>query len=373
MNNLLFLLQKEFLQIFRNPTILRLIIIMPVVQLILIPLAADYEIKHISISVVDLDHSTYSKRLTNKLSASGYFQIKEYGSSYEKSLETVGNGETDIILTIPQNFEKDLIKENKNKIHLAADAVNGIRAGLGTAYAGQIIGNFNQEIRDELVQMPRFVDLPQIEITSANWYNPHFSYYLFMVPGIMAILITMVGSFLAALNIVAEKEIGTIEQLNVTPLKKHEFILGKLIPFWVLGLISITIGIVVAFLVFGIVPVGSFITIYVFSAVYLLGVLGIGLLVSTISDTQQQATLFAFFFMMIFILLGGLYTPIESMPDWAQWLTKINPPAYFIRVIRAIYIKGSSFSDLLPEFYAMIAFAVGFNFLAIRNYRKRSA
>ena len=150
-----------------------------------------------------------------------------------------------------------------------------------------------------------------------------------MVPGIMAILITMVGSFLAALNIVAEKEIGTIEQLNVTPLKKHEFILGKPIPFWVLGLISITIGIVVAFLVFGIVPVGSFITIYVFSAVYLLGVLGIGLLVSTISDTQQQATLFAFFFMMIFILLGGLYTPIESMPEWAQWLTKINPPALF--------------------------------------------
>ncbi len=373
MNNLFFLLQKEFRQIFRNPTILRMILIMPVLQLILIPLAADYEIKHIAISVIDLDHSPYSKRLTQKIAASDYFQLKEYGSSYQKSLETVGDGKTDIILTIPVNFEKDLIKESKSKIHLAADAVNGVRAGLGTAYAGQIIAAFNNEIREEWVQFPRYVEMPQIEITSANWYNPHINYYLFMVPGILAILVTMVGSFMAALNIVAEKEVGTIEQLNVTPLKKWQFILGKLIPFWVLGMASITIGMVVAFVIFRIIPVGSYFTVYAFSAVYLLGILGIGLLVSTFSDTQQQATLFAFFFMMIFILLGGLYTPIESMPEWSQWITKFNPPAYFIRVIRAVFIKGSAFSDLLPDFYAMIAFAIGFNWLAIRNYSKRSA
>lgn len=372
MNNLYYMLQKEFKQIFRNPTILRLILIMPVVQLILIPLAADYEIKNISVSIVDLDHSTYSRRLTQKFEASDYFKLKEYGSSYARSLITVGNGDTDIILTIPPSFEKDLIKENKNKLHVAADAVNGVRANLGVAYAAQIIAAFNQEIREEWVQMPRFVDRPQIEITSANWYNPHVNYYLFMVPGILAILVTMVGSFLTALNIVAEKEVGTIDQLNVTPLKKYQFILGKLIPFWVLGMLSVTIGMLVAFIVFGFIPVGSFLTIYVYSAVYLLGVLGIGLLVSTFAETQQQATLFAFFFMMIFILLGGLYTPIESMPDWAQWLTKINPPVYFIKAIRAVYIKGSSFQDLLPDLYAMIGFAFLFNGLAIWNFRKTS-
>lgn len=372
MNNLFFLLQKEFKQIFRNPAILRMILMMPIIQLIIIPLAADYEIKHISISVVDLDHSTYSKRLSQKLSASGYFELKEYSSSYLKSLKTVADGETDIILTIPSHFEKNLIKENKNKIHLAVDAVNGIRAGLGIAYAGQIILDFNNEIREEWVQLPRFVDLPQIEVTSANWYNPHINYRLFMVPGILAILVTMVGSFLTALNIVAENEVGTIEQLNVSPIKKYQFILGKLIPFWVLGMISITLGMIFAYLIFGIVPIGSYLTIYAYAAVYLLGVLGIGLLVSTFSDTQQQATLFAFFFMMIFILLGGLYTPIESMPKWAQYVTKFNPPAYFIKVIRAIFIKGSTFADLLPEFYAMCAFAIGFNWLAIRNYKKRS-
>ncbi|WP_304233443.1 ABC transporter permease [Jiulongibacter sediminis] len=373
MNTLKYLLQKEFKQIFRNPTILRLIFMMPIIQLILIPLAADYEIKQINISVVDQDHSPYSNRLTQKLLSTGYFQLAEYGNSYQESLKAVGDGAADIILTIPPGFEKQLIKEDGAKLHLAADAVNGIKAGLGTAYASQIIADFNREIREEWVQFPRFSPLPLVEITSAGWYNPHISYYLFMVPGILAILVTMVGSFLAALNIVAEKEAGTIEQINVTPVKKWQFVLGKLLPFWVLGMVSITLGMVVSFIVYSILPVGSFFTIYVFSAVYLLGVLGIGLLVSTFADTQQQATLFAFFFMMIFILLGGLYTPIESMPNWAQWLTKINPPAYFIEVIRAVYIKGSTFKDLLPDFGMMIAFAIGFNWLAVRNYRKRSA
>lgn len=373
MRNLIFILQKEFRQIFRNPTILRMIFVMPIMQLILIPLAADYEIKHISISVIDHDHSSYSRRLVQKLTASNYFQLVEYGDSYKQALKTVGDGNTDIILTIPSHFERELIKDSKASLHLAADAVNGVRAGLGTAYAGQIIGDFNREIREEWMVLPKFNDLPQIEITSASWFNPHFNYRLFMVPGVLAILVTMVGSFLAALNIVAEKEVGTIEQINVSPLKKHEFILGKLIPFWVLGMISITLGMVFSFVIFQIIPLGSYLTIYGFSAVYLLGVLGIGLLVSTFSDTQQQATLFAFFFMMVFILLGGLYTPIESMPKWAQMITAFNPPSYFIRVIRAVFIKGSTFSDMIPDFLAMVGFAIAFNFLAVMNYRKRSA
>ena len=373
MRNLTFLLQKEFRQIFRNPTILRMILMMPIIQLIVIPLAADYEIKQISISVVDRDHSPYSSKLVHKLTASGYFKLVEYTGSYNQAAKTVGTGQSDLILTIPPHFERDLIKFNKAKLHLAADAVNGVRAGLGTAYAAQMIGDFNREIREEWLLLPKFNEIPQIDITSANWFNPHFDYHLFMVPGILAILVTMVGAFLTALNIVAEKEVGTIEQINVTPLKKHEFILGKLIPFWVLGMVSITLGMIFAFLIFGILPVGSYLTIYAFSAIYLLGILGIGLLISTFADTQQQATLFSFFCMMVFILLGGLYTPIESMPDWAQWITRLNPPAYFIKVIRAVFIKGSRFADLLPEFLAMIGFAIGFNLLAIFNYRKRSA
>lgn len=373
MKNLPFLLQKEFKQIFRNPTILRLIFAMPIIQLILIPIAADFSVKNVGISIVDHDHSTYSRRLIQKLDASEYLHLVEYSPSYHHSTQTTGEGKADLIITIPAHFERDLIKENKAKIHLAADAVNGIKGGLGSGYASQIIGDFNREIREEWLVMPRHSEMPQIDITSANWYNSFINYRLFMVPGILVILVTMVGAFMTALNIVAEKEVGTIEQINVTPVKKYEFILGKLIPFWVLGLVSITIGMIIALIVFRIVPEGSLLTIYAFAATYLLGVLGIGLLISTFSDTQQQATLFSFFTMMVFILMSGLFTPIDSMPIWAQWITKVNPPAYFVRVIRAIYLKGSTFADLMPDFWAIVVFAIVFNALAVFNYRKRSA
>jgi ABC-2 type transport system permease protein len=373
MRNLSFILQKEFRQIFRDTTILRMMFIMPILQLILIPLAADYEVKHLSISVIDQDHSSYSRRLITKLTASDYFRLVQYDNNYSNALENVGNGKTDIVLTIPAHFERDLIKENSAKLALAADAVSNTKAGLGSSYASQIIADFNNEIREEWIQMPKFNELPQVQITTANWYNPHIDYHLFMVPGILAILVTMVGSFLASLNIVSEKEIGTIEQINVTPIKKWEFILGKLIPFWVLGMITMTIGMIVAFVIFRIIPSGSYLTIYAFAAVFLLSVLGIGLLISTFTDSQQQATLFAFFFMMVFVLLSGLYTPVDSMPNWAKIIAYCNPPMYFVKVIRAVFIKGSEFSDLLPDFFAIIAFAIFFNGWAILNYSKRSA
>jgi ABC-2 type transport system permease protein len=373
MRNLSFILQKEFRQIFRDSTILRMMFMMPIVQLILIPFAADYEVKQLRISVIDHDRSQYSQRLIQKMTASNYFKLVEYGNSYTKATKKIGSGDSDFILTIPAHFERDLIKDNKAKLDLSADAVSGTKSGLGSGYAAQIIGEFNNEIREEWIQMPRNSEIPQIQITSANWYNPHTDYHLFMVPGILAILVTMVGSFLASLNIVSEKEIGTIEQINVTPIKKWEFILGKLIPFWLLGLFTMTLGMIVAFVIFGIVPTGSYLTVYAFAAVFLLSVLGVGLLLSTYSDTQQQATLFAFFFMMIFVLMSGLYTPIDSMPNWAKFIAHLNPPMYFVKVIRSIFLKGSTFADLKTEFYAICGFAVFFNTWAILNYRKRSA
>ncbi len=191
-----------------------------------------------------------------------------------------------------------------------------------------------------------------------------------MVPGILVVLVAMVGSFLASLNIVKEKEIGTIEQINVTPVKKYHFILGKLIPFWVLGLIILSIGLLISYVAYGIVPVGSLFTIYVFASAYLLAVLGLGLLVSTFCSTQQQAMLISFFMMMIFILLGGLYTPIESMPMWAQWITHLNPVSYFIDVMRLVILKGSNLADILPHLGIILIFALVLNSWAVINYRK---
>ncbi|HEV7780194.1 MAG TPA: ABC transporter permease [Chitinophagaceae bacterium] len=372
MRTLRFLLQKEFRQIFRDPSILRVILIMPVIQLLVLPWAADYEMKNIKLAVVDQDHSDYSRQLVNKISSSGYFILTDYTSSYDASLEQIEKDKADLVLQIPVNFEKDLVKEDEAQLFMALNAINGVKANIGGAYLRTIIQDFNSEVRTEWIQFPRFSPETQIETVSSNWYNPLMNYKFFMVPGILVILLTMVGSNLAAVNIVREKEIGTIEQINVTPIKKYHFVLGKLIPFWILGLVVLTIGLTISRVFYGIIPAGSFITIYVFAAVYLLAVLGLGLLVSTYCANQQQAMLLSFFLMMIFILLGGLYTSIDSMPEWAKWITRFNPVSYFIEVMRMVILKGSSLADIKYQLLTMLGFAAFFNGWAILNYRKRN-
>jgi ABC-2 type transport system permease protein len=209
-----------------------------------------------------------------------------------------------------------------------------------------------------------------IEINSSNWFNPLMNYNAFMVPGILAILVTTIGGFLSALNIVKEKEVGTIEQVNVTPIKKYVFIAGKLIPFWILGNVVFTIGLLVARWVYGIVPEGNLFALYGFLWLYLLAVLGFGLLISTFSETQQQAMFFMFFFNLIFILLGGLFTPIDSMPYWARMITHFNPLTYLIDVMRMVILKGSGWTDIWSHVKIIALFAVVLNAWAIWNYKK---
>jgi ABC-2 type transport system permease protein len=372
MRTLRFLLQKEFRQIFRDTSILRIIFVMPVIQLMILPWAADYEVKDIKLSVVDHDHSDYSRQLISKITASGYFLLQDYTTSYPVALHEVEKDKADLILEIPASFEKQLVKEDEATLFMAVNAINGVKANLGGAYLRSIIQDYNNEVRTEWIQFPRFSPETNIEITSSNWFNPLMNYKYFMVPGILVILVTMVGSFLAALNIVKEKEIGTIEQINVTPVKKYQFILGKLIPFWVLGLVVLSIGMLIARVAYGIIPAGNLFTIYIFAAVYLLAVLGLGLLVSTFTSTQQQAMLISFFMMMVFILLGGLYTSIDSMPGWAQAITKVNPVSYFIDVMRMVVLKGSSLADIKSHLFTVLGFAVFFNGWAVINYRKRN-
>ncbi len=372
MRALKFLLQKEFKQIFRDRGILRIIFIMPVIQLLVLPWAADYEIKNIKLAVVDHDHSAYSRKLVNKITSSGYFILTEYTDSYNDAVRQIENDKADLILEIPPAFEKDLVKEDEAKLFLAVNAINGVKAGLGSAYLQTIIHNYNGEVRTEWIQFPRFSPETNIEVVYSDWFNPLMNYKYFMVPGILVLLLTMVGANLTAINIVKEKEIGTIEQINVTPIKKYHFILGKLIPFWVLGLLVFSIGFSIAWLVYGIVPVGSFFIIYLFAAVYLLAVLGLGLLISTYTNNQQQSMLISFFIMMIFVLLSGLYTSIDSMPEWAKIITKFNPVSYFIEVMRMVVLKGSGMADIKNQLLTILGFAVILNSWAVINYRKRS-
>ncbi len=372
MRTLKFLLQKEFRQIFRDPSILRIILVMPVIQLLILPMAADYEIKNIKLAVTDQDHSEYARQLINKITASGYFVLTQYTSSYNEALQQIEKDKADLVLQIPEKFEKNLVKENEVSLFMAVNAINGVKANLGGAYLRSIIQDYNRQVRTEWKQFPRFSPETQIEVTSSNWFNPLMNYKYFMVPGILVLLLTMVGTNLTAVNIVREKEIGTIEQINVTPVKKYHFVLGKLIPFWLLGLVVLTIGLVIARVAYGIIPSGSFLTIYAFAALYLLAVLGLGLLLSTYSANQQQAMLMSFFLMMIFILLGGLYTSIDSMPEWAKWITRFNPVSYFIDVMRMVVLKGSGLADIKQHMLIMAAFAVVFNGWAVLSYRKRS-
>lgn len=362
MRTLIFLLEKEFKQIFRTKAILALIMVMPVMQLIILPFAADYEIKNINLVVVDNDQSTVSKQLVSSVIASGYFKLVDYNNSYTQSLEYIKSDNADLILEIPVNFEKALMRENKQEVFLAVNAINGTKANLGATYITSIITNYNQLISST----------GKAEIVSSYWYNPQMNYQAFMVPGILAILVTMVGAFLSALNIVREKEIGTIEQINVTPIKKHHYILGKLIPFWILGNIVFTIGLFVAWLIYGITTEGSLFVLYSFIWVYLLAVLGFGLLISTYSNTQQQAMFVMFFFMIIFIMLSGLFTSIDSMPEWARYVAAINPVTYIVNVFRMVILKGSGFKDIMNHIIIISFFAVFLNGWAIINYKKSS-
>ncbi|MFZ2905160.1 MAG: ABC transporter permease [Cyclobacteriaceae bacterium] len=369
MRTLRFLLRKEFSQIFRNKAIVAMILVMPVIQLLILPLAANYEVKNINLAIVDQDHSSYSQKLISKITASGYFKLTGYNASYKEALGAVESDKADLILEILSGFEKSLVRENRQKLFIAVNAINGTKAGVGGAYLASIVRDFNSEIIVESTALSTNLPLT-IDVVSANWYNPLMNYRNFMVPAILAILLTMVGGFLSALNIVKEKEIGTIEQINVTPIKKHHFILGKLIPFWVLGLVVFSIGLLVARIFYGITTEGSLLLLYGFIAVYLLAVLGFGLLISTFTDTQQQAMLIAFFFMTIFILMGGLFTSIDSMPEWAKVVARFNPVSYMIEVMRMVMMKGSGFADIQFHLLKIAGFAIVLNTWAVMKYRK---
>lgn len=372
MRILRFLLIKEFKQIFRNRAILAIILAMPVIQLIILPLAANYEVKNINLAVIDNDHSDYSRDLITKVTSSGYFRLTGYSQSYRKALHLVEEDKADIILEIPKNFEKELLTENQQQLFITINAVNGTKAGLGGGYISSIIQEYNNQIRVKNIVPDKFNPMPVIEITSSNWYNPNLNYRLYMVPGVLAMLVTLVGGFLSALNIVKEKEGGTIEQINVSPIKKYHFILGKLIPFWILGNVVFGLGLIVSWIFYGIVPLGSILLLYGFVVLYLLAILGFGLLVSTFCETQQQAMLIMFFFIMIFVLMGGLFTSIDSMPEWAKTVSRFNPVSYFIDVMRMVIIKGSTFQDIKPHMLIIICFAIVLNFAAVLNYRKTS-
>ncbi|MDE6440107.1 MAG: ABC transporter permease [Bacteroidales bacterium] len=372
MRTFLFLLEKEFKQILRNRIILAMIIALPTIQLAILPHAATYEIRHINLAVVDADHSTLSAELTAKLNASRYFNLVSDGTSYEDALELVEDGKAHLILEIPPHFEKDLRLASKAGLMIAVDAVDGTMGSIGSSYLNQILQSFTAGLvaRGEIAYPEADGPQARIQVIPQYRYNTQLDYKTYMVPGILVMLLTLVGGILAALNIVSEKEQGTLEQINVSPVPKQSYLLAKVIPFWIIGLLTLAIGLLIARFLYGIVPAGSLLTLYTFAAVYVVAFTGFGLLISVAAKTQQQSMFIAFFFLLIFFLMGGLFTPISSMPYWAQVITWFNPTAYLIDVVRLIVMKGSGFADLVPQFFCILGFAVVFNVWAIFGYDK---
>lgn len=361
-----YLLEKEIKQMMRNIILPIVFVLLPLAMVNMVPRVATQEVKNLTLSVVDNDHSTLSQRLIQKVNASTYFAIADVSPTYGKALESVEHGDADIIMEIPADFERDLVRDGKADVAISANAVNGVKAGLGSSYLSFIVNDFASEVsaQDHSVLSASPTTLPRY------LFNTALDYKIYMVPAIFAMLLILIVGFLPALNIVGEKEKGTIEQMNVTPVGRFEFILSKLIPYWLVGLAILGYAMTLAWLIYGFVPAGRIADVFVFATLFILVVSSFGLIVSNYSDTTQQAAFVMFFFLVIFILMSGLITPITSMPEWTKAITTINPLRYFIEAMRTLYLKGSSLAQLRPQLLALSIYAVVTWTWAIVSYRK---
>lgn len=365
-----YLIEKEFRQFFRNAFLPRLVLFMPFMMVLVLPWAANQEVTDLQLCVVDHDGSQTTSRMINKVTAGKYFALASTAPTYEEALQNVEEGRADLVLEIPRHFERDLERGSCPVIFIAADAVNGTKGTMGAAYLSQIVNAFGGNLMDKSAAVVSEHGSPVL-VSLCYRYNPNLDYKVYMVPAMMVMLLTLLTGFLPALNIVSEKEMGTIEQINVSPVGKFQFIISKLLPYWAIGLTIMTLCLFLAWLVYGLIPEGSLLTIYIFAGIYILVMSGFGLVISNHSANMQQAVFVMYFFMMILLLMSGLFTPVGSMPEWAQWIAAFNPLKYFVSVMRSVFLKGSVLADLLPNLYALSAFAVALNAWSILSYRKR--
>lgn len=379
-----FLVQKEFKQFFRNSFLPRMLVGFPIVAILVIPWVANMEIKNINLSIVDFDKSTLSNELIAKIEAGDYFKVVQNALSFESAKECIYLAKCDIIVEIPNDFEANMLSQSAS-IALYANAINSTKGTLGAGYLSNIIAEFSAEKNAKILDSQNFgttsanlsntANIANLEILSLYAYNPHLDYKLYMIPALTVMVLTLLCGFLPAFNIIGEKQSGNIEQINVSPLPKSLFIISKVIPYWIMGIVVISVCFLLAFIVYGFASKGGYGSIFVFALVYILVVTGLGLVISNYSNTMQQAMFVSYFFILILILLSGLFTSIKSMPFWAQMLTLANPLRYFIESLRAIFLKGDSLLDsafLWWDLCALVGFALVFNLWAIVSYKKQS-
>lgn len=369
MRTIIFLIRKEFLQIFRNKFIGRAIFGVPIIQMLILVPAVTFEIKNVRLCVIDNDLSPDSRALVSQLEGSTFFRLEYATFSEKEAYNLLDKNKCDMVLNIPEGFGKNIGNGQTGKTMATVNAINAMNAQLSWAYMNGVLRDFNSNILAEKTGKSN-IPFPQVHITNRYWYNEMLNYKYYMLPGILGILVTAIAFLLAGLNLVREKEVGTIEQINVTPVRKHQFIIAKMVPFLIIGLIDLALGLIIGKIAFDIPFEGSLGLLFLASAIYMVAVLGLALFISTFSSTQQQFMFVAFFFMIIFILMSGVFTPVESMPGWAQKFDLVNPMTYLMRINRMVMLKGSSFQDISREIYSLIIIAFFFTLFAVRQYRK---
>ncbi len=362
-----YLLQKEFLQIRRNAFLPRLIVLFPIMIMCVMPWVMTMEVKNIVVCVVDNDHSAASARLVQRIASSRYFVYAGQRTSYDEALADVERSRADAVVEIPPHFERNVQLGRQPRVLVAANAVNGTKGSMGSNYLAQIIGRHVAEMAVGTGQTSR------LDVSALYLYNKHLNYKLFMIPSLMAVLVMLLCGFLPALNIVGEKELGTIEAINVTPVSRLVFILSKLIPYWLIALVVMSVCFVLAWAVYGITSAGSLALVYLLVLLLAFTFSGLGLVVANYNDTMQQAVFVMWFIVVCLLLLSGLFTPVRSMPHWAYLTTYVNPMHYFIDAIRTVFVRGGNFACVAHQVLALAVSATVMSAWAVWSYRKSSA
>ena len=346
-----YLLQKEFLQIRRNSFMPKIIFIFPIMVMCVMPWVMNQEVTNIRVDVVDTDRTTESQQLVHQIEQSNYFIFNGQKATYQEALKDIETSQADIILEI-----------RDGQYLIAANAVNGTKGSIGSSYLSQIV---TAHVQPSVIAI-------QSKVSTLFLYNKGQNYKVFMIPALMGILMMMLCGFLPALNIVGEKEKGTIEQINVTPVSKWSFILAKLIPYWLIGLLVLTVCLILSWLVYGITCQGPLLLIYLLAILLALFFSSFGLIISNYSDTMQQAMLVMWFFVVCLMLLSGLFTPTRSMPSWAYLTTYVNPMHYFIDAIRTVFVRGGTFQSIAHQVYALVCISTLMAVWAVKSYKKNS-
>jgi ABC-type multidrug transport system permease subunit len=370
-----FLVRKEFLQIFRDHTTVVQIFMIPIVQLLVLSNAATFDVKQVRMLVVDEDRTTVSVGLVQRLEGGRQFKVVRYEASDADAEHALLDREVTAVLHIPRRFEEDLVRRRVAPVQLVLNAEEGATSGIVQSNASAILASYAQELTRTLPTAGRGrpARVATLDLRTQRRFNPTRSYYHWMVPALMVSLTTIIGLLLTAQNITRENELGTLEQLNVTPMTKIQFIAAKLIPFWILSMVIFTIGLTIGKLVFDIPMRGNLALVYLAAAVYLIVVLGLGLGISTVTRTQQQAMFVAFFVILIFLLMSGLFTPVDSMPDWAQQVAEVNPVKHFVFIMRSVLVRGAGLETVGAPIAGLAVAGVGVLALAVLRYRKSTA